>query len=363
MLHPPTASVVQPSNHRDMIAETPGIEELVGLRLSPLPPLLDTTGEEVASDTENVAEVANSQLQQIHDMLSVFDRTALPEEYGEDFEPVPTLERPQSLFVANNLAATVYRLAKQDNGVFQRLREVITPDVCAYAHFTKLRERSRQAFTRLDQYVQNGPSGDADSDEQDIPTCARALRLLVAHICQAHDLRRSNGPLSPNLVTKVAEILVEILQEVCNRNENVYHRIGWEREIPDDEPDRNRNLYAYLIDDPPPSRGSTPTWMKETFIIDRLRRMPANEWRHLLERLTNILDQMREYASDEDNPPTAYAKLDRMIQDYTAEAFEPSSSSVQRRPTLGVSGEGRSSSMQRRPTLADQRESRRRRIG
>ncbi|KAL8971575.1 MAG: hypothetical protein Q9183_000990 [Haloplaca sp. 2 TL-2023] len=346
-----------------MIAETPGIEDLVGLRLSPLPPLLDTAGEEVASDTENVAEVANSQLQQIHDMLSVFDRTALPEEYGEDFEPVPTLERPQSLFVANNLAATVYRLAIQDNGVFRRLREVITPDVCAYAHFTKLRERSRQAFTRLDQYIQNGPSGDADSDEQDIPTCARALRLLVAHICQAHDLRTSSGPLSPNLVTKVAEILVEILQEVCNRNEDVYHRIGWERETPDDEPDRHRNLYAYLIDDPPPSRGSTPTWMKETFIIDRLRRMPANEWRHLLERLTNILDQMREYASDEDNPPTAYAKLDRMIQDYTAEAFEPSSSSVQRRPTLGVSGEGRSNSMQRRPTLADQRESRRRRIG
>lgn len=368
VLHTSEASAAQSSSRRDIIAQTPGIHDLLGLRLSPLPSALPAGDDEAASDTDNAAEAAHNpsiidpRIQQTLDMLSVFDSIALPEEYGQDFTPTPVYEAPQALFVANSLAATIYRLAVQDEVVFGRLREVITPDVCAYAHFTKLRTRARQAFTRLDQYVQNGPSDDSETELQDIPTCARSLRLLVAHICQAHDLRTSSGPLSPNLVTKVAEILVEILQEVCNRNEDVYSGIDWERDVSDDEPERNRNLYTYLIDDPPPPRPSTPTWMKETFVIDRLRQMPANEWRHLIERLTNILDQMREYAADEESPPAPYRKLERMIQEYTAEAFEPSSSSVQRRPALAGRRESRSSSLQRRPAVGGQRESRRRRL-
>lgn len=310
--------------------------------------MLNATHGDLASDSDDAVEAIlsptfpHARADQVCDMLSVFDTGRLPDEFGRDFAPVPSDEMPHNFYVPHSLAATIYRLAVRDESVFRRLRRVITHDVCANAHFSKLRARAREAFARLDSYVEDGPTPD---NNQDIPRCARSLRSIVNEICQTRNIRTSSGPLSTTVVMKVAEILVEILQEVCNRNEEVYYRIHWEREASEEEPERNRNLYAYLIDDPPPFSASTPSWMKETFVIDRLRQMPANEWRHLIERLTTILDQIRDGTPAEDAPPVAYTKLDTMIQDYTAEAFEPSSSSVQRRPTLG-----------------DQRESQRRRL-
>ncbi|KAI4128165.1 MAG: hypothetical protein LQ338_002867 [Usnochroma carphineum] len=322
----------------DIVTRASALYSLIGAQLPSLPTILNATHDELASDSDDAVEAILSpsfpdvRADQVRDMLSVFDTGRLPDEFGQDFINVPLDETPQNFFVPNSLAATIYRLAVRDESVFKRLRRVITHDICANAHFSKLRARAREAFASLDNYVANGPSG---SNDQDVPRCARMLRSIVDQIFQARNLRTSIGPLSASVLMKAAEILVEMFQEVCNRNEDVYYRIDWEREVSDDEPARNRNLYTYLIDDPPRFSSSTPNWMKETFVVDRLRQMPANEWRHLIERLTSILDQIREYTPDEDQPPSAYTKLERMIQDYTAEAFEPSSSSVQRRPTLG----------------------------
>lgn len=333
----------------DIVTRASALYGLIGAQLPSLPTILNATHDELASDSDDAVEAIltptfpDARADQVRDMLSVFEPNTLPEEFGQDFTTPPPDETPENFYVPNSLAMTVYRLAVRDESVFKRLRRVMTYDICANAHFSKLRARAREAFGRLDSYIENGPS---ESNEQDIPRCARALRSIVNQICQIRNLRTATGPLSPTVLTRVAEILVEILQEVCNRNEDVYYRIDWEREVGDDEPEKNRNLYAYLIDDPPRFPSSTPAWMRETFIIDRLRQMPADEWRHLIERLTSILDQIREYTPDEDEPPLAYTKLERMIQDYTAHAFEPSSSSVQRRPTLG-----------------DQRETQRRRLG
>lgn len=271
---------------------------------------------------------------QVRDMLSVFDTAILPEDYDPRNASTPAGNEQQGLYVPNNLPATIFQMAVRDEKVFESLRDVVTHDICANVHFSKLRTRAREAFARLDSYIENGPEDDAETAGHDIPQCATILRIIVDQICQFRDCRESSGPLSAPVKRRVAEILVEIFQEVCNRNEDVYYRIGWEREVANGEPDRNRNLYAYLIDDPPRSNSSTPNWMKDTFIIDRLGQMPADEWRHLIERLTSIVDQMRERMEDEDDPPLAYTKLERIIQEYTLEAFEPSSSSVQRRPTL-----------------------------
>lgn len=322
----------------DIVTRASALYGLIGAQLPSLPTVLNATHDELASDSDDAVEAIlsptfpDARADQVRDMLSVFNNGSLPDEFGQDFSTIPPDDTPLNFFVPNNLAATIYRLAVRDESVFRRLRKVITHDICANAHFSKLRTRAREAFARLDSYIENGPSG---SNDQDVPRCARMLRSIVDQICQTRNLRTSTGPLSPALVTKVAEILVEILQEVCNRNGDVYYRIDWERDTSDDEPERNRNLYTYLIDDPPRFSSSTPNWMKETFIIDRLGQIPANEWRHLIERLTSILDQIREYTLDDDQAPLAHTRLERMIQEYTVEAFEPSSSSVQRRPTLG----------------------------
>ncbi|KAL8995688.1 MAG: hypothetical protein Q9169_004621 [Polycauliona sp. 2 TL-2023] len=325
----------------DVLTQVSAFYGLIGSQLSLLPSLLGATRDEISSDTDDAADaigssaLSHTHAEQVRDILSVFDTTALPEDYDPGHASTSASNGRQNLLVPNSLAATIYQIAIRDEKVFESLRDVITHDMCANVHFSKLRARAREAFARLDSFIENGPLEDANTSDHDIPRCARMLRAVVDQMCHTRDSRSSSGPLSAPVKRRVAEILVEMLQEVCNRNEDVYYRIGWEREMVDGEPDRNRNLYAYLIDDPPRCTSSTPNWMKETFIIDRLRQTPADEWRHLIERLTSIVDQMRERMEDEDSPPLAYTKLERMIQEYTAEAFEPSSSSVQRRPTLG----------------------------
>ncbi|KAI4186731.1 MAG: hypothetical protein L6R41_003303 [Letrouitia leprolyta] len=348
LLDTSTTSATSGLGRMDVITRASTLYGVIGSQLPSLPTFLNATHDELASDSDDAVEAilspifSDTRAEQVRDMLSVFDNTRLPDEYGLDFTDVDSDELPENFYVPDSLAATIYRLATRDESVFKRLRRVITYDICANAHFSKLRLRARAAFVKLDSYVENGPTG---SNDQDITRTARILRFLVDQICQARSFRTSNGPLGTTVTTKVAEILTEIFQEVCNRNEDVYYRIDWDRGTRDDEPERNRNLYAYLIHDPPRFAASAPIWMKETFVVDRLRQMPAKEWRHLIERFTNITDQIREFASDEHHPPAAYTKLEKMIQDYTAEAFEPSSSSVQRRPTLD-----------------DQRESQRRRF-
>ncbi|KAL8857053.1 MAG: hypothetical protein Q9178_006345 [Gyalolechia marmorata] len=347
VLRTPTTLGTQVISRGDVLARISALYGLIGARLSSLPASLSATRDEIASDTDDATEAigsptpSDSRTEQVRDMLSVFDTAALPEEYSPLNTSIAAGNERRNLYVPDNLAATIYQLAVRDEKVFESLRRVITHDVCANSHFSKQRTRAREAFARLDSYIENGPAEAAETDDHDIPWCARMLRIVVDQICKVRDSRSSSGPLSAPVKRRVAEILVEILQEVCNRNEDVYYRIGWERVMVEGEPDRNRNLYAYLIDDPPRSSSSTPNWMKETFVIDRLRQMPADDWRHLIERLTSIVDQMRERMEDEEDPPLAYTKLERMIQDYTAEAFEPSSSSVQRRPTLGSQRQSR----------------------
>ena len=338
MLDNSTDSATELLGRMDIITRASALYGLIGSQLPSLPTVLNASHDELASDSDDAVEAIlsptfpNARADQVRDMLSVFDDLRLPDEFGRYLADVPPDYTPENFYVPNNLIATIYRLAVRDESVFKRLRRVITHDVCANVHFSKLRARAREAFAGLDTYVENGPS---EGNHQDIPRTARTLRSLIDQICHARNVRTSTGTLSLTVVTKVAEILVEILQEVCNRNEDVYYRIHWDRGQRDDEPEWNRNLYSYLIDDPPRFSASSESWMKDTFVVDRLRQMPAVEWRHLIERLTNILDQIREVTPDEDPPPLAYTNLEQMIQDYTAEAFEPSSSSVQRRPPLG----------------------------
>ncbi|KAL8936904.1 MAG: hypothetical protein Q9211_003967 [Gyalolechia sp. 1 TL-2023] len=348
LLDASSASATDGLGRVDIITRASTLYGVIGSQLPSLPTFLNASRDELASDSDDAVEAILSprspdvRAEQVRDMLSVFDNATLPDEFGKDLTDVASDESPEHFYVPDSLTATIYRLATRDESVFKRLRRVISYDTCANAHFSKLRTRARDVFVKLDSYVEDGGS---ESNNQDVPKTAKMLRFVVDQICQARNLRASNGPLSPAVVTKVAEILTEIFQEVCNRNEDVYYRIDWDRGTRDDEPERNRNLYAYLIRDPPRFASSAPIWMKETFVIDRLRQTPANEWMHLIERFTNLMDQMRDFASDGDHPPLAYTKLEQMVQDYTAEAFEPSSSSVQRRPTL-----------------EDQRESQRRRL-
>lgn len=301
---------------------------------------LNSTHDEDESDTDESNEDSNSsdngtgeRSYLIRDILSVFDGHVLSQEFGRDFSEFSTMGALQELYVPGNLAATIYRLAARDEHFYKRLRKTVTHDTCATVNFTKQGTRAREALRRFDHFVQHGPSEGSRGNSLDVPGCARVLRFTVDRIFQDLESRAQTGPLGSAVYSQVAEILVDILHDVCNRNKDVYDGIGWPSEAANIESVRERNLYVYLVGDPPRFGLSTPSWMKDSFVVDRLHQIPANEWKHLFERLANVLEQMHENMPDKEHPPLAYTKLAEIMQDYTSEAFEPSSSSVQRRPS------------------------------
>lgn len=326
----------------------PDISELynrIGERIESLPQQLnrftgdatDSSSENSATEENHVSRDLNSRQEIVKDILSVFDPKALPGDYGQIFQKDEVRAgTSENLYVPGNLAATIYEIAISDDAFYRRLRKVVTRDICAKSYFSKQQLRATEVMSRLDRFVKSGSFECPDVKDVDVPECARSIQLIVHQICTDRDARASKGPLGTLTSMNAAEILVDILAEVvCNRDKDVYEG-QWERD--DNEPRRNRNLYLYLIGDPPISDASAPFGMGDDFIIDRIRGFPTMEWSHLLERLTTILDHILEKCTDEDDTAArgskSYArKLDSILREYTEEVFEPSTSSgLRRRP-------------------------------
>lgn len=328
----------------------PDISELynrIGERIKSLPQQLnrftgdatDSSSESSAIEESYVTRDLHSRQEIVKEILSVFDLKALPGDYGRNFQKDEVCARAsEKLYIPGNLAATIYEIAIRDDSFYRRLRKVVTRDICAKSYFSKQHLRAREVMSRLDRFVESGPSECPDVKDIDVPECAREIQLIVQQICNDRDTRASKAPLEALTSMNAAEILVDILAEVvCNRDKDVYEG-EWERD--DNEPRRNRNLYLYLIGDPPISNASAPFGMGDDFIIDRIRSFPAMEWSHLLERLTTILDYILEKSTNENEVAArgskSYArKLDSILREYTEEVFEPSTSSgLRRRPTM-----------------------------
>ena len=193
-----------------------------------------------------------------------------------------------------------------------QLGQVVTRDVCADRYLTKQRRRARQAISKL-----SLPSNDPPMK---VYECGATLKRIVREVCLDREARNLKRPANSRVLTKAAELLVDILHDVCKHNENI-------NENPSDPlaSDVDANIYTYLISDPPPSE-------EGDFVIDQLRNFPQSEWKHLLEYLTTIADDIRQNASSQGQLGSIrYAsKIEAMVNDYTSTAFEPSSSSHQR---------------------------------
>ena len=322
----------------DIVEQISELYDLIGERLQSLPDQLNRSrddGTDYDSDYSVSPEIhvprGTSRSESVKDMLSVFDQVALPQEYGREFQDAPPSASLADLFVPGNLNFTIYRLAIRDDDFYKRLTKIISPDRCATRFYAKQRARAVDAMRSLGEYIRDGPSPNPMTRDMDVPECARIFRTIVHQICQDRDSRTAKQPLSASIITQVAETLVEILQQVCDRDFDIYENITWPRVGADDEPDRNKNLYMYLIGDPP-RYSSALAWMNDDFVIDQLGDFPTNEWRHLIEPLTTIREEIHERALAYGHPSFAYAdKLESMLREYTNEAEEPSTSSVQRR--------------------------------
>jgi len=336
-----TAEDICTLSQGDVVAQISELYDLIGNRVDSLPDQLNLArGNDADYDSDDSITLESSFTasdalkESVTDMLSVFDSVALPQDYGRGFQEATTTASLEDLFVPGNLSATIYGLAVRDASIYKRLTKVISPDRCASSYYAKQRARAEEAMRSLGRYIRDGPSPNPATQDMDVPECARTFRMIVHQICQDRDSRTAKQPLSAAVITKVAEILVEILQQVCNRDIDVYENITWPRVGANDEPERDRNLYMYLIGDPPRDP-SAPAWMNDDFVIDQLLNFPTNEWRHLVEPLTTLREEIYERAVEYGLPSIDYAaKLEAMLREYTNEAEEPSTSSVQRRLTL-----------------------------
>ena len=269
------------------------------------------------------------------DILSSFDSDTTPAEFKGRFLENPTEElspSDSSSLVQGSLPATILHLASRDDALFRSLQQVVPRDIRATQYYKTQFNKAQIALQGLSEYSETGQTAQrmpGNDSNHGVAACARALRSIVNEICEDRDRRTAVAPLSVPVLRRLAEILTRLVGQVVAWDSDIYSRAQWNRIRPQNEHPRDRNLFAYLIGDPP-SGHERPHWMADHFVIDRLRNFPSSEWSHLLELLTTIKDAIEE--KDMEILPGSFsyvAKIDKMVQDYTATAEEPSSSSVQ----------------------------------
>ena len=152
----------------------------------------------------------------------------------------------------------------------------------------------------------------------DVAKCARALRSLVHQMCEDRDRRTMKAPLDKEAASLLAEVLTDLIREACRHNRDIYNVSSWNRNAEPYEPERERNLYAYLIGNPP-SDPSFPPWMRDHFVIDRLREFPVHEWGCFLGRLATIKEIIGQWDTDDMPATRAYARrIEDMLREYAA---------------------------------------------
>ncbi len=293
--------------------------------------------DEPATPVTLSASSSESRTDTLCDIISSFDNVVIPSEFRRDSVDNPPLDVPSDgILVPGNLATTMYRLAYRNDAFYRLLQQTVPRDERAKRYYEKQYTRAQEALRRLSQYGQTGPLGQqlpANSREMDVPECAWILRSIVDQLCEDRDARLAVAPLSPAVASRLATILVMLMAHVIAYKDDIYTNASWNRNQPPNEHPRDRNLFAYLIGDPPYDP-SYPSFMTNFFVIDRLRAFPTSEWKHMLEELTTARDAVEEMRDPMPMSPAFVARVDDVLRDYTATADEPSSSSASmfRRP-------------------------------
>ena len=265
----------------------------------------------------------------LSDILSSFDSDLLPSEFKARFIDDPPLELSpvnNSSLIQDSLPATVFHMAARNDALYQNLQQVVPLDVRATQYYKTQYGRARSALQSLSHFADYGPT--AQQRPVDVPSCGDYLRSIVHEMCEDRKRRSGMAPLGAPVLHRLAEILTRLVGQVVSLDRDIYARAPGSRVSSPGGRQRDRNLFAYLIGDPPSTPG-LPYWMTDHFVFDQLQSFPSSEWKHLLELLTTIKDAIEE--NDMDAYPRAFgyvATIDNMVREYTASTDEPSSSSA-----------------------------------
>jgi len=297
-----------------------------------------TRGEDAATESDDIESETGSQAGDhertewvVQDMLSVFDEHRLPEEYGSRrfIKNIPTEPTSlQSLVSREDLAATIYGLARHDQTFRRSLRKALTMDFCADQFLEKMKDRIQvHVLGRLDRHVTSG----SQSDPGIVMDTADRLRGCVQQIQKYF---KDRAPISKQVKIKAAEIVVELLRVVCEHDRDIYAQINWTRTSQDPQELDDRNLFHNLIG------GADEEAEDEYFALTFMAGLAPHEWMHLLDRLHRILDKLRQNRA----PRRYIEKLESIVQPYEAHHTDPTR-------TVGE-----------RPPISGERDSRRRRV-
>lgn len=338
-----STEVVTNANVLQKIAE---LYDQIGDHLDPVTNRLDsltkalnrTRGEDAATESDDIESETSSQAGDqdrtewvVQDMLSVFDERRLPEEYGtQDFVVnISTDETSlEGLVNHENLAATIYGLARHDPKFRRRLRKALTKDFCAVQFLEKMRARIWGAVLgRLGRHITSGFQSDPNILME---TAAR----LWGCIQQIQKYFEDRAPLTRQVRSMAAELVVDLLHSVCERNKDIYTQITWTRTTQDPEDERDRNLFHNLIG------GADKGEEEDYFALTFFAGLAPYERMHLLDRLNELLDRLRRCRA----PKGYIEKLERIVQAHETHQADPSR-------TVGE-----------RPPITGERESRRRRV-
>lgn len=249
--------------------------------------------EQDESDLEESEDEEDEVEEEINDMLSVFEPSgALPDEFKRDDFGADLSPRSQ---VYKRFGNVVKEYAVQDEGMLNRLREIIRPDFRANVFFDKMRLRAERAFGALNEYIRRGPT--SPNLTYDVVQCARVLIRLVQDIESGLDNRVRNNPRQMEAANRATAALLYILQGIANRNFDAYSGITWNRLAAVNEPVQNRNLYILLVGTPPrisPSQGVSRGFSPPggLFVVDLLQRFPRDVIKNHLEQLTIVTEKV-----------------------------------------------------------------------
>lgn len=265
----------------------------------------------------------------VQDMLSVFDEDSLPSEYSEQefIQEIATAPATlRELVNRESLPATMYGLARHDKILHSRLRNAVDKNSCALDFLEKITGRIKSGLRDLDRYILLGPS----TDPAIISKCATLFRRCVREVHEYIDIR---APLSESTMRKAAEVVVNLLCTVCERNVDIYNEITWPRTARVPADDAAHNLYTNLINRLPPDLSEDEAENdsdERFFLLGCLARFAPNDWQHLLGRLEGALDQLVEYGA----PEEYIARLQAIIYP------EEQTRTAGKRPASGDDSEG-----------------------
>ena len=322
-----------------MLQRITDLYDQIGGHLDPLTDRLDsltralnrTRGEDEATESDEDESETDSQFAEpedadavIQDMLSIFDDRRSPEEYGrqEFIQDVPTLYSSlENLVVLSSLPATIYGLARHDRKLRRHLRMALNKEFCAAVHFLK---KGKDAIRRILAYFDRHIADGRQSDPTIVDECAGRLRGAVEELKRYLE-DEDTAPPSKQVRSMAAEILVDLLRSVCDRNADIYTQITWNRTAEDPQDEDDRNLFTNLVGD------ADEESEDEYFVLNVLTNMPPNNWKHLLEPMDTILVKLRE-----NNAPRAYIeKLESIIQGYERHHSDPTRTVGERPPISG----------------------------